>query len=238
MNLAALIRSMSAAGAPPEAVAIAVEAIEAERAANLQRKAKEAKRKAEWRLSRDIDGTRTGQGQDCPGTTPSPSPEKDISPTPPIEKLTSSPAPFSEASLRSSDGQEAIDAKTRAKRVRAESDQNLLDGISDIWNVWAASHGSPQVQHLTGNRAIHCRRRINELMAHGYQTAEEAFRFLLSKCDESFFVKGNPRKKLEFKQLLSEEFVARMVEGSFKYNSQGYSNGQTKSFGRETGFRF
>jgi hypothetical protein len=106
------------------------------------------------------------------------------------------------------------------KRLKTESDEKLLDGVSDIWNVWAAAHGSPQVEHLTGSRAIHCRRRIAELMAHGYQTADEAFRFLLRHCDESFFVKGNPRKPLEFNQLLREDFVARMIEGSFKYQPQ------------------
>jgi uncharacterized protein YdaU (DUF1376 family) len=114
----------------------------------------------------------------------------------------------------------ALDDPAKPKRVSAESDERLLDGVSDIWNSWAASHGCPQVAHLTGQRAIHCRRRIAELMAHGYQTADEAFRFLLRHCDESFFVKGNPRKPLEFNQLLREDFVARMIEGSFKYQPQ------------------
>jgi uncharacterized protein YdaU (DUF1376 family) len=106
------------------------------------------------------------------------------------------------------------------RRLRSENDQDLLDRITDIWNLWASQHGSPQVQSLTSQRAIHCRRRIAELMAHGYQTAEEAFRFYLSKVDESFFVLGAPRKKLTFDQFLKENFLAQMLEGAFKYQKQ------------------
>jgi hypothetical protein len=85
MSLAAVIRRMADAGAPPEAIAIAVEAIEAVGAKDAERRAKQAERK---RRSRDSHADVTGQSQDNPGhgcDAPQP-PPKDPVPqnTPPI----------------------------------------------------------------------------------------------------------------------------------------------------------
>jgi hypothetical protein len=52
MSLAALIRQMAEAGAPPEAIAVAVEAIEAARAADAERRRKRAEQKAKERVAR------------------------------------------------------------------------------------------------------------------------------------------------------------------------------------------
>lgn len=117
------------------------------------------------------------------------------------------------ASRSSSDAEDP----PKPRRQKSESDERLLDRITDLWNAWAAPRGSPQIAHLTGQRAIHCRRRIAELMQHGHATPEAAFAWLLVFCDESFFVRGSPRRRLEFDQLLKEGFVARMIEGSFKF---------------------
>lgn len=72
MSLAALIRRMAEAGAPPEAIALAVEAIEAEQAKAAEKRAQAAFRKAEQRererLSRDCPATVTGQGEDTDET--------------------------------------------------------------------------------------------------------------------------------------------------------------------------
>lgn len=51
MSIAALIRDMAAAGATPEAIAIAVDAIEAVNAREAERKAKRARQKAEERAA-------------------------------------------------------------------------------------------------------------------------------------------------------------------------------------------
>lgn len=83
MSLAALIRDMAAAGASPEAIAIAVEAIEraqvaadAPRAAARERKRKqrERDRERERDMSRDSHAPVTGQGCDIPAPSPSPLP--------------------------------------------------------------------------------------------------------------------------------------------------------------------
>ena len=110
--------------------------------------------------------------------------------------------------------------------LRGESDLTLLDGVTDQWNEWARNKGSPQVARLTAKRAVHCRRRIEDLMAYGNATPEEAFGFLLSKCDQSFFARGSPRKPLEFNQLMSEDFMTRMLEGSFKYEDRKHGQAQ------------
>ena len=104
------------------------------------------------------------------------------------------------------------------KAAKVESDQKLLDRITDIWNAWAASHGSSQVRYLTGQRSIHCRRRINDLLCGApIEEAEEAFSRLLSACEQSFFVRGNPRSPLKFDQLMNEGFMVKMMEGSFTH---------------------
>ncbi len=64
--IAELIRNMSAAGAPPEAIALAVEAIEAKDAALEARRASDRERKRRQRAgqSRDCPVTVTGQSED------------------------------------------------------------------------------------------------------------------------------------------------------------------------------
>ncbi len=105
----------------------------------------------------------------------------------------------------------------RKKIDRTESDQELLDRITDRWNAWATSHGSPLVVRLTAKRGAHCRRRIGDLMQFGHETPEAAFDWLLSKVDQSFFARGSPRKPLDFDQLMRDEFMTKMVEGSFEF---------------------
>lgn len=113
--------------------------------------------------------------------------------------------------------------KERRSRMiaRAESDQALLDRITDMWNSWAVKNGSPQVKYLTGERAKHCRKRILDIIGNGTATPEEAFQSLLSRCYDSFFVKGKPRNPLKFDQLLREGFMVQMMEGQFAYQQRG-----------------
>jgi len=80
VSIATLIRSMASAGASPEAIALAVEAIEAVQHADKERRAKQAERKARQR-ERDKAVTVTGQSRDMDVTSLSP---KEIPPTPPI----------------------------------------------------------------------------------------------------------------------------------------------------------
>lgn len=103
MSIADLIRSMAAAGAPPEAIAIAVEALEAGAARDADRRAKQAERKRKSRQSRERTVTVTGQSQDSHGTdedtsrdTPlppcldkenPPAPPKEINPNPPLPPI-------------------------------------------------------------------------------------------------------------------------------------------------------
>jgi hypothetical protein len=88
MSMAALIRRMADAGANPEAIALAVEAVEAEQNKAADRRAKAAERKARQReRERDSHATVTPPSQDTL------SPKKEIPPTPPKEKTT--PIPIS-----------------------------------------------------------------------------------------------------------------------------------------------
>ncbi len=109
----------------------------------------------------------------------------------------------------------------RAKLVaRQESDQAVLDRVTDVWNQWAAAHGSPQVRYLTGQRAAHCRRRLTDLKLDDGEPPEAAFGRLLSKCETSFFVRGSPRSPLKFDQLMQEGFFVKMMEGTFEWQDK------------------
>ena len=85
MSLAALIRSMAAAGAPAEAIALAVDALEgAEAKLALQREAARDRKRAQRAKDRDGHGTVTGQvwdGHAAPLPLPS-SPQTPQQPTP------------------------------------------------------------------------------------------------------------------------------------------------------------
>lgn len=91
MSIAALIRAMSNAGAPPEAIAIAVEAIEEAQSAVEAKRAVERDRKRRQR-GRDKDGTVTGQSRDSHGHVPpaAPTPAPSFPPDPPTNPT---PAP-------------------------------------------------------------------------------------------------------------------------------------------------
>jgi hypothetical protein len=122
--------------------------------------------------------------------------------------------------------------QSASKADRGESDQALLDRITDLWNPWARAHGAPVVEELTDRRAVACRRRIDTLLqpayiaSRGYDTAEAAFAWILRKCDQSFFARGSPRKPLEFDQLMQESFIVRMAENAFEYKDQAKGNGR------------
>ncbi len=89
MSLASLVRRMTEAGAPPEAIAIALEEIEAIQATLDARRIADRDRKRaqrEWHKSANV----TGQSEDSPGTVPPISAarvslDKETSPRPPKE---------------------------------------------------------------------------------------------------------------------------------------------------------
>ena len=107
MSLAVMVRRMSEAGAPPEAIAIALEEIEALQTALESRRAADRDRKRSQRErqksadvtghSRDSHGTVTGQSRD----TPPPTLDKEKSPQTPLKEINSTPpAPTHETRAR------------------------------------------------------------------------------------------------------------------------------------------
>jgi hypothetical protein len=89
MSLATLVRRMAEAGAPPEAIAIALEAIEAVQSIDAERRRKRAEQKArERREKRDPspDGSATVARQDSDSRATHPLDKKEIPPAPPKEK--------------------------------------------------------------------------------------------------------------------------------------------------------
>jgi hypothetical protein len=85
MSISALIRRMSDAGAPPEAIALAVEEIEALQASLDARRVADRDRKRAQR-EREKSADVTGHSEDCPETvTPRVFLDKEIPPIPPKE---------------------------------------------------------------------------------------------------------------------------------------------------------
>ena len=105
------------------------------------------------------------------------------------------------------------------KAKRAESDQALLDRITDQWNAWASPRGLAQVEFLTGQRATHCRNRLKDLEPR-YGPPEEAFAAVLRKCESSFFIRGSPRSPLKFNQLMQEKFMVELMEGAYEHHER------------------
>jgi hypothetical protein len=221
MSLAELVRRMSEAGAPPEAIAIAIEGIEevqseieaaraAEEAKVAATRQYERERKAKWRVSRGHDGDMTGT---VPGQ---PLDKKErVPPTPPLQEKNSTL--FSEANASLVD--EPVDARPPSKKLeRVESDEMLLDQVTDVWNAFARSHNCPQVKFLTKARGQRCRARLKDL-ANGEEPIA-TFRKVLSKCETSFFIRGSPRSPLKFDQLLRENFLVEMLEGDYEFREQ------------------
>ena len=89
MSYAALVRAMTAAGAPPEAIALALDAIEQRDAADEARRAKARDKKRRQRAG-DGEGTVTGLSRDTEGTVSTSPPPPDKSPPDP-QKLTPTP---------------------------------------------------------------------------------------------------------------------------------------------------
>lgn len=84
MSMAALIRNMAAAGASPEAIALAIEAIEAEQNKAAEKRAQAAARKARQRdRERDSHATVTAMSSDADVTKAPPYSPLPLSPTPP-----------------------------------------------------------------------------------------------------------------------------------------------------------
>jgi hypothetical protein len=138
MSISELMQAMADAGAPMEAILIAVKAIEERDAMEADRKAKRAEQKRQERArsatidgqSRDCRATVVRQGSDNAATvarqTPSPSPPRDII-NPPIP----SPSSFS---LRSND-------ETRDKRACAA--REAAADFDRFWTIWPNKVGKP-----------------------------------------------------------------------------------------------
>jgi hypothetical protein len=147
VSIGALIRQMTEAGAPPEAIAIAVDAIEAAQAGDAERRRKRAEQKAKERaVARQSHDSRT--------TVASTPPKKErVSPTPPLQEKTPpaslrSAPPTPPATPReflleclSAESADAVLAHRRAKRcpLTARAAQLLAKGFMSTGDPNAAA---------------------------------------------------------------------------------------------------
>lgn len=144
MSIASLIRSMTEAGAPLEAIALAVEAIEARDAEIARRREQDRDRKRKQReRSRDSHGTVTGQSADSHDNAPLSPPNPPTPPnTPPIIPPDEKKARASSRGSRlPRDWQPSADEATEAERLGIPS--HLVPTIADRFrDYWTAKAGA------------------------------------------------------------------------------------------------
>lgn len=120
MTIASLIRRLTEAGAPPEAIAIAVEAVEAERTKEADRRTTQAAKKREYRANLKLV---QGQSKDSPRTVHSPPP---CSNTPPLSS--SLPNGSSEGAQAAPKGEE-VELFQRGKVVLGKQAGGLIANL-------------------------------------------------------------------------------------------------------------
>ena len=120
--MAELIRSMAAAGATPEAIAIAVEAIEQRDEAIAAKRAVERDRK---RRQRERAGTVTGQSRDNTGTVTGLSGDNSLSASPPRDIINPPITSPSSTSLRSVERAEPKPKRSKARTAIGEDARPL-----------------------------------------------------------------------------------------------------------------
>ncbi len=157
MSIATLIRAMSAAGASPEAIAIAVEAIEAASAVDASRRASQAARKQRQRdRMRDSHGTVTGQSRDTPS---SPLVPPSLSPTPPISPPYNPPTnPDATLKGASANGLDKLEDQCRQAAGCENSTSPSLFDLSPIRRCLAGG-ASLEMDILPTLRAMSARRK-------------------------------------------------------------------------------
>jgi len=139
VNLSELIRNMAAAGAPAEAIALAVEAIEARDAKDEERRAGQRERTRRSRAKRDGNVTVTHLSQDGNGEVP---PKKETSPTPPKEKTTpSTTEPNGSSKTRASrlPADWTLPIEWRGDAVKAGLPQARIDLEAEKMRDWSIS---------------------------------------------------------------------------------------------------
>lgn len=193
MSVAELIRNMAAAGAPIDAIVLAVEAIEARDIQAAEKRAKVADRKRRQReRERDCHVTVTGQGCDIEADKEkSPqTPLKEI--YPPSPKGDSPPIGFPENPAND------IDEPLRP------------DHVVEAWNETAAQLGLPKVARLTPQR----RKRLRTMIA---EHPPDDFQAALDAVASSPFCRGENDRgwKADFDFFIQPKSFTKLMEGAY-----------------------
>jgi hypothetical protein len=224
--LATLIRQMTEAGAPPEAIAIAVAAIEGVRAEiNAIQEADEARlaasrkyereRKAKWRLSQGHDGD-NGPG-DMTGLSRDTPPKKEVSPaTPPLLEKTPPQLTVADATV--------VDELVDVGRVafeKVKKDTEALRSFGEQWNALAAAFKFPAIEEIkTGStRERHALARLREMGPDGVQG-------LMTRIRGSPYLRGEVNGfRVTFDWIINASNFQKIMEGNYEVR-------KVASFGR------
>jgi hypothetical protein len=187
---------MSEAGAPAEAIALAVEEIEAMQAVIDARRVADRDRKREQREARKT-AVVLGQSEDSPetvtgqsGTFPSPLDPPDVSPQTPLLNPPLSPNP---------------------EDLSVGTDPPLTaDEVVEAWNTRMVPQGFPAVRRLTGHRQRQLAARLRENTIDDWRDA-------MSALEKSRFCKGDNDRgwRADFDFLLQPKSFTKLLEGAY-----------------------
>jgi hypothetical protein len=196
VSIAALIRRMTDAGAPPEAIAIAVEEIEALQMSLDARRAADRDRKRAQR-ERQKEANVTGQSEDSHGTvTDLPSPLN-----PPPKKA---PDPKNTPPLISPQPEDLSAEPTAKPLTKSE--------VIEAWQTRMVPQGFPAIRKITGQRDRQLSARLKDSTLDEWLDA-------MAALERSAFCRGeNPRGwRADFDFLLQPKSFTKLLEGAYDY---------------------
>lgn len=197
MSIATLIRRMSDAGAPPEAIALAVEEIEALQATLEARRTADRDRKRAQR-ERLKTADVTGQSEDSHGTvTDIPSPlSPPLKNTPDPKKYTPplSPQP------------EDVSAEPTAPQPLTKQE------VIEAWQTRMVPQGFPAIRKMTGQRERLLRARLRD------STLDEWLQ-AMAALERSAFCRGENDRgwRADFDFLLQPKSFTKLLEGAYDH---------------------
>jgi hypothetical protein len=195
-TLSQLIADMAAAGAPMDAILLAVRAIEARDIADADRRAKAAERKRNER-ARNKDGTVARQSQDSHktlnGQSHDPSPHEEIS-SPPTDPLTISNEMAS-----------PVESDPEPEKLTAEHVMEAYNGLADRL-------GLPKAEKMTKTRRRQTEARIRENPLENWHRALDAI-------ERSGFLRGENDRgwRADFDFLIQPKTFTKLIEGAYDH---------------------
>lgn len=223
MTTSELMEAMAKAGAPFEAILIAIRALEAKDAEIAAReaeaaakRAKEAARKKEKRgLSKDVPQTVHGQSEDNDGIGA----DEEADPSLSLSPNENNSNPHTHTHPDNIPAREAVDLGEGLGEFEPDPVPSFTP--DDLWRMWnraAQEMGLPKVREMTDARR---KRALTMIRKYGREGFVEA----ISAIERSTFLRGQTEQqfKADLDFLLQQKSFTRLIEGFYDRSSRAQS---------------